>query len=354
MHISVIMPIYNVEHFVGEAIQSVLNQTFKDFELLIIDDCSPDSSIDICRSFKDSRIRLISHDKNRGLAGARNTGIRHATGELLAFIDSDDRWHPNKLQRHVEHLAQRPEVGLSFSRSEFMNEQGKLLGCYQMPKLKNITADYLFARNPVGNGSAPVLRRSTLDAIAFETWYQDIKETNYFDSSLRQSEDIECWVRIMLQTDWKIEGIPEVLTHYRLNSNSLSASILKQLGSWERMVQKTQAYAPAFVDSYGRAARAYQLRYLSRQAIRLYDGHIATQLAIQALKCDWQILAKEPSRSSLTIVASLLLKYTPNFYQRIEKTAISFIGLIQTLRINTSLPSCRPNISPNDSSLNRP
>ena len=84
--VSVIMPVYNVEKYIAETISSVLAQTFTDFELLVIDDESKDRSIEICESFTDQRIKII-HQKNRGLAGARNTGIRHAQGEYLAFLD---------------------------------------------------------------------------------------------------------------------------------------------------------------------------------------------------------------------------------------------------------------------------
>ena len=88
--VSVIMPVYNVERFVAAAVQSVLAQTFTDFELLVIADLSPDGSIAICQGFDDPRIRIIRHEFNRGLAGARNTGVRNAKGDLLAFLDSDE------------------------------------------------------------------------------------------------------------------------------------------------------------------------------------------------------------------------------------------------------------------------
>src|SRR5215470_6392958 len=136
--VSVVMPVYNVERFVRQAVQSVLDQTYRDFELLIIDDRSPDLSIDICRGFHNSRLQIIQHNENRGLAGARNTGIRNASGEYLAFIDSDDAWHPHKLERHVAHLDQNPKVGISFSRSRFMLPTGELTEYYQMPKLTGL------------------------------------------------------------------------------------------------------------------------------------------------------------------------------------------------------------------------
>ncbi|NEO51027.1 MAG: glycosyltransferase family 2 protein, partial [Moorea sp. SIO4A3] len=102
-HVSVIIPVYGVENYIAAAVQSVLEQTYTNFEVLIIDDESPDSSIKICQEFSDQRLKII-HQTNRGLAGARNTGIRHAKGDYLAFLDGDDLWLPQKLERHIEHL----------------------------------------------------------------------------------------------------------------------------------------------------------------------------------------------------------------------------------------------------------
>jgi glycosyltransferase involved in cell wall biosynthesis len=107
--VSVILPVYGVEKYIAEAVRSVLAQTFSDFELLIIDDGSPDRSVEICRQFTDSRIRIIQQ-QNRGLSGARNTGIRYAKGEYLAFLDGDDLWAPEKLEKQVAHLDNSPKV----------------------------------------------------------------------------------------------------------------------------------------------------------------------------------------------------------------------------------------------------
>ena len=103
--ISVVMPVYNVEDYVGAAIESVLSQSFTDFELIIVDDGGTDDSIAICRGFTDPRICIISQ-ANRGLAGARNTGIAAARGDYVALLDSDDRWHASKLMMHFIHLKQ--------------------------------------------------------------------------------------------------------------------------------------------------------------------------------------------------------------------------------------------------------
>ncbi|RDH44962.1 glycosyltransferase family 2 protein [Zooshikella ganghwensis] len=335
--LSVVMPVYNVEAFVSDAISSVLKQTYTNFELLIINDCSPDNSINICKRFKDPRIKIIHHSRNRGLAGARNTGIRNAQGKFIAFLDSDDLWHPDKLLRHVQHLTENPDIGLSFSRSAFIDTNGKPNHCYQMPRLKNIDAGYIFCRNPVGNGSSPVIRRETLEAIAFDHLHENTIERCYFDPNLRRSEDIECFLRIALTTCWRVEGIPEPLTLYRLNAEGLSAQLYKQLESWEKVAEKTRSYAPAFSQQWEKTARAFQLRYLARQAIRLKDGSTAVKMTHQALKNHKLMIFQEPTRTITTICAAYLLRCLPSFYKRIEHHASMLIGIMQKKRIQQDL-----------------
>jgi glycosyltransferase involved in cell wall biosynthesis len=129
--VSVIIPVYNVEKYISATVQSVLDQTYKNFELLIVDDGSPDRSIEICQQFDDPRIRII-RQPNRGVAAARNAGIRQAEGEYIALLDADDLWVPQKLEKHVEHLNSMPGVGVSFCRSAFIDPDDKPLGIYQI------------------------------------------------------------------------------------------------------------------------------------------------------------------------------------------------------------------------------
>lgn len=320
--VSVIVPIYNVEQYVAETIRSVLAQTYSDFELLLIDDGSPDRSVAVCAQFTDPRIRLI-RQANRGLAGARNTGIREATGEYLAFLDSDDLWVPEKLARHVAHLDSRPEVGVSYARSAFIDEQGRPLNAYQMPKLTGITTPHLLCRNPVGNGSAPVIRHQVFEDIRFRANFHGAEEDCYFDDRFRQSEDIECWIRISIQTQWQFEGLPEALTLYRVNDSGLSANLFKQLDSWEKVIEKTRSYAPDLIARHGNLARAYQLRYLARRAVRLQDPKMAVALIHRALATDPRMLIEEPKRTLLTLAAAYMLVLLPRpLYQLIEKQAL--------------------------------
>ena len=331
--VSVIVPVYNVEAYITATIQSVLAQTFTDFEILVVDDGSGDRSIELVKQFTDPRIKII-HQGNRGLAGARNTGIRNAQGEYLAFLDSDDLWLPEKLAKHVQHLQQNPQVGVSFCRSSFIDDAGNPLGIHQMPKLTEITVDHLLCRNPIGNGSVPVIRRQVFADIEFTQNRYGSEETFYFDEDFRSSEDIECWVRIMAQTDWQIEGIPEALTLYRVNNQGLSANVEKQFESWLRMLNKTAGYAPDLIATWGNKAKAYQYRYLARRAVRSQDIDRAFELITRALQTHWQIIIEEPRRTLLTIAAVGLLKLLPQrLYQFLEAIAIKVTGFSQGLTI---------------------
>jgi glycosyltransferase involved in cell wall biosynthesis len=333
--VSVIVPVFDVEKYIALTVKSVLAQTYSDFELLIIDDASPDNSFDICRSFIDPRIKII-RQSNAGVGSARNTGIRHAQGEYIAFLDGDDIWLPEKLEKHILHLDHSPQVGLSFCRSAFIDENGSPLNLYQIPKLTDISIQHILCRNPIGNASTPVIRREVLDEIRYEDYSCGSAQAAYFESdkAMGGSADIECWLRISIKTQWILEGIPEVLTLYRLNSVGLSANMTKQLESWEKVIEKTRQYAPEIINRWESLARAYQLRYLGRRAVRMRDGRTAIHYVSSALATDWRILVEEPQRTILTLTAAYILWLFPkSFYYQIENIALKITGKFHRLKI---------------------
>lgn len=321
------MPVYNVEKYVIASIHSVLRQSFTSFELIIINDGSTDNSLAICQSFKDSRIRIVSQ-KNRGLAGARNTGIRESNGEYVAFIDSDDLWHKNKLQKHIDHLDCNPKVGVSYSSSALIDENNRAIGIYQRPKLNNIRFKNIICRNPIGNGSAPVIRRSILDETSYWVFRNGTKERGYFDETFRQSEDIEYWLRIALKTNTLFEGLEEELTFYRVNSSGLSSNINRQYLSWERAISKAALLNPMKVGKWSRLAKAYQLRYLARHAVKAHQHEQALKLSWDAILTDFQLITEEPSKTITTFLSALSLSILPKkLFRLIENIAYRLIHL---------------------------
>ena len=302
---SIIVPAFNVAATLSETLHALSAQTFRDFEIIVVDDGSSDETAAIARAHDDPRLRLV-RQTNRGLAGARNTGIAHARAAYIGFCDADDLWMPDKLAVHVAHLDANPLVGLSYSGSALIDDASRPLGLSQHPRLRNVTATHVFKRNPVGNGSAPVLRRKALDAIAWRPAQEQARDW-WFDESFRQSEDIECWLRLALSTDWQIEGVPGALTLYRINGAGLSANTTAQLASWERMVTKLTPLNPAFFARHAPAARAYQLRYLCRRAISARDGAAAARLASQTARCSLRPLVEEPVKTLVTLGAAAVL-----------------------------------------------
>lgn len=324
--VSVILPVYNVEKYIGAALQSVLNQTYQALEILIVDDGSTDQSMAICETFADPRIRII-HQENKGLAEARNTGIRQTTGAYLAFLDGDDIWLPEKIERHVAHLNRATTVGISFSRSAFIDETGTPLNTYQMPRLTGITPDYMLRCNPVGNGSAGVFRREAFEAVGFPS---AAGMRAYFDKAFTMSQDVECWLRILIQTPWGIEGIAEPLTQYRLSSGAISANLETRIIFWEKMFQKVNTYAPQLIEKSGDKAMAYRLRDLARESIRRQNPALARKLIHQAIP-RYPRMLREDARSTLTVViATYLFSLLPHaLYGSIEHKIKQIAGKSQ-------------------------
>ncbi|MEO8484799.1 MAG: glycosyltransferase [Betaproteobacteria bacterium] len=280
--VSVVVPVFRSERFVAATIRSVLAQTLRTFELIVVDDGSPDRSIEICRTFADPRIRYV-HQPNRGLAAARNAGIRHARGRYIALLDSDDLWAPEKLAHQVAHLESLPEVGVSFGYSMFIDENGDRLGGYQMLGKELTRAADCFVANPIGNGSNAMLRA---EVFTEERWRDGVRPAAWgclFDEELRQAEDFELWLRIALLTRWRIACTPWVLTLYRVHPSSLSADVSAQSRFHRRAIEKVAAYAPRLVTRYRATGESNMFWYFARN--HLLQGKLsdARRMVVRAL-----------------------------------------------------------------------
>ena len=184
--VTVVTPAYNVARYVGETVDSVLRQTFQDFEYLVIDDGSEDNSVDVIKAHvrDDSRFRLVQGE-HRGLSAARNAGIREAKGQYIAFVDGDDRWHPRFLERQVQLIQSLPpDVGAVFCRSRLMLENGTVVFPQWQRAGRYDFDDILVGSNPARNGSSLLIRKSCFD------------DVGGFDEDLRYVEDLDMWLRI--------------------------------------------------------------------------------------------------------------------------------------------------------------
>lgn len=198
--VSVVMPVHDRERYLGAAIESVLGQSFPDFELVIVDDGSRDRSASVARSYRDARIRLVSHARNRGVAAARNTGIAGARGAYLAFLDSDDVAFPDRLARQVAFLDRHPDHAVVGSWVDWMAEDGRPLGKVRRRPVAaaDIAAQRLFRtgiQNDTGMARTAVLRRYPLD------------------EGLPIGEDFDLWMRVA--AEHKMANLPRVLVRMR-------------------------------------------------------------------------------------------------------------------------------------------
>ena len=185
--VSVVIPTYNYAHFVTGAVESALAQTYPDREVLVVDDGSTDDTRDRLAPF-EGRIRYI-HQANQGLSAARNTGIREARGALIAFLDSDDLWHPEKLAVQARYLAEHPEVALL--ASDHLDMHTSEIGAVEWPLVDGPRAigahAVSFEQLVIGSrfgACGVVARRHCFD------------EVGYFDETLRSAEDVDMWIRI--------------------------------------------------------------------------------------------------------------------------------------------------------------
>ncbi|ANT61775.1 glucosyl transferase [Salipiger sp. CCB-MM3] len=305
---SIIVPAHNAADRLEPTLRSLCAQSRPDLEIIVVDDGSTDGTADLAESLGDLRIRVL-RQRTRGVSGARNSGIAAARGSYIGFCDADDLWSPTKLAEHVLQFETRPTVGLSYAGYELLDAQGTPTGMKTTPPLRGTGAARVFRRNPVGNGSTAMFRRTALRGLAFRP-PQETERDWWFDETFRQCETIECWLRFALTTDWEIAGVPGVLSRCRAPANTSAARTDKHLAAWERMVGKLAALDRHFFGRHFRAARAYQYRDLGRLALANRDRSMAATLLRSALAASPSPLLEEPRATLSSCFGSLRLTLT--------------------------------------------
>lgn len=226
--VSVVITTYNSMTYLPEALESVLRQTFTDFEVLLVDDGSSDSTVQWASGLVEPRVRLISQE-NQGVCVARNTGIAYARGEYVAFLDSDDLWEPTKLEKQVRCLEDNPAVGLVHTWLALIDERGNLTGRDLASKAEGDVWKQIVQKNTVACSS--VLARRC----CFET-------VGVFDPNLRVAEDWDMWIRIAERYQFGL--IKEPLVRYRQRINSKSKNYPARLQDFRRIIEKAFQSAP--------------------------------------------------------------------------------------------------------------
>lgn len=205
--ISIIMPVYNAEKYIYEAIDSILNQTIEDFELIIVNDGSTDNSEEIIKSFNDTRIKYYRNDINRGLIYSLNRAISISTGEYIARMDSDDISLPNRLEEQISYLEKNKDISIVGSWAEIFGK-GVRKKYYKPEILHDSIRANMFFRCELVHPSV-VYRKTFVDSMKI-----------LYDEDYKSCEDYQLWVRALKK--YKCANIPKVLLKYRYVSNSVT------------------------------------------------------------------------------------------------------------------------------------
>ncbi|MUG99149.1 glycosyltransferase [Scytonema sp. UIC 10036] len=228
--VSVVIPAYNAIAYLPETMESVLSQTYDSFEVIVVNDGSLDETEQWVAQIQDPRVKLISQE-NQGLSGARNTGIFHARGDYIAFLDSDDIWEPTKLEKQASILDECPEVGLVYTWVAYINEQSQSTGKVFKHQAEGDVWKKLTEHNIVECGSVAMVRRSCFE------------NCGVFDRSLVSFvEDWDMWLRIASKYPFKV--VKEPLVYYRQRSNSASKNWEAMEQSFRIVIEKAFASVP--------------------------------------------------------------------------------------------------------------
>jgi len=220
--VSVIMPAYNAAPFIAAAIDSVLAQTYTQFELIVVDDGSTDETAHIVHSY-GRRVRYI-FQQNARQAAARNCGLRQASGELCAFIDADDIWLPEKLEKQVAFFKQHPEVGLVYCSMQMIDRGGNSLKECQANLRGEALSQILLGKLAGVGGSTSIVPRRV------------VEEIGGFDTSLPPCEDTDLFWRIA--SLYPIDYLDEVLVLYRLHSQNDHYHLENMTRAWKLLYRK--------------------------------------------------------------------------------------------------------------------
>ncbi|MEI6437729.1 MAG: glycosyltransferase [Candidatus Omnitrophota bacterium] len=272
--VSVIIPTFNglSRGFLLEALESVLAQTCRDFELILVDDGSTDDIQAGCARFlKDPRIRIVRQE-NRGLSGARQAGIDVAGGKYIALLDDDDRWAPGKLAAQVAFLESRsdPQAGMVFCGVRLIDAKGNVIGARRKEASGNMRRRFVINGNGVTAPSAVLFKRSL------------VEKAGNFDPLMRSLEDLDMWLRVSRHTH--IYSMPALLADYRLHGDTITAKNFSreeeyEAKLYERVIGEEPGVDPVLIRR--NMFKRFGIRHMSLGNYRLAAEALARSLALR-------------------------------------------------------------------------
>ena len=251
--ISVVIPAYNAERTIIETIQSVQQQTFSDFEIIVINDGSIDRTIELLGTIADQRIKVFSYE-NAGLPTARNRGIKNAGGEFIAFLDADDMWTLDKLELQLAALKNHPDAAVAYSWNYFKyeKEEDSYADCSSFFE-GNVYED-LLVKNFLQNGSNPLIRKEAIDTIGF------------FNPTLKSCEDWDFYLRLAAKWNFALVQKPQVI--YRQSSNSMTSKIDVMKKYMLIVIDRAFIKAPRELQHLKKQSIAWVHKYIAHQYLK--------------------------------------------------------------------------------------
>jgi glycosyltransferase involved in cell wall biosynthesis len=289
--ISVIIPAYNSEKTIKITIDSVLNQTFKNFELIVINDGSTDSTLDIISQIQDYRLKVLSFD-NAGGNVSRNRGLHQAVGEFISFLDADDIWTTDKLASQLEALQANTDAKVAYSWTDYIDENGKFLVTGNHLTVNGDVYERLLVSNFLENGSNPLIYRA------------DLVELGGFDESLKAAQDWDMWLR--LAAKYSFICVPSVQILYRVSANSLSANLARQEKACLQVLEGAYHARALVSKSIWNLSLANLYKYLVCKALQ---EPFNRQKGIAAARFLWLFIINDATRSQrINFNLKILLK----------------------------------------------
>ena len=308
--ISVIIPAYNSEKTIIQTIDSVLQQSYTNFELIVINDGSSDRTLERLQTIKDSRIKIFSYP-NGGVSTARNRGIEKATGRYISFLDADDRWTNDKLELQWTTLQKHPQAALAYSWVYFEYESQLSYAETSSYFTGNVYPELLI-KNFLHTGSNPLIKKDIINQIGL------------FAPELKTCEDWEFFLRIAAQKEFIL--VPKVQIIYRQSTTSLTSNI-QQIAHYHKIVIKRAFQtAPEQLQYLKKQSLGWSYKYLAQQYIKHESDRIkGIEAAVNNL-----------IKAIFSYPPNIFENYTQALTRRLIKQSLKYL-LVKTKRINTKL-----------------
>jgi glycosyltransferase involved in cell wall biosynthesis len=281
---SVVMPCHNHGRFLAESVESILNQTYKQLELIIVDDGSSDDSRDVILALarKDSRIRVVLHDRNRGASNSRNDGVRAAQGDFISFCDADDLWMPEKLSVQLKILEENKRYDVVYSDAVIIDGNGANTG-------QRFSQVYRLPRNPSGFLFKDLCLRNFINMQTVMLRRDCVQPGELFDERIRWVEDWWCWTRLSKQHLFFYSEQP--LSKYRVHSRSTNVVQVRGVDANRyKVFKRTLKYYPD-LDGMLRSQVWY---HMGCCLLNLGRPRLARRFFCQALRISLRHLSTAP------------------------------------------------------------